>query len=308
MDMEKNMAQTAPKKYSEDFKIRAAWLVIEGIQSVTTASKILNISRSSLSRWVEQYKDDWDNHKNLLYRDLNLDETTDKNRSLCITRSLLSNRDISIEEHRKLQMLVAQQASASERNELFNNNSANSTQESNSLQNSNADTSTSLSPDKFNFSRGKKDLFNVVFILSVLAIFSLSISVYIHFSKILLGSKLGEFIFAILDCRGTLFEYFFEDLSNPGLGKVYIFLIIFRYATPLLIINYYFRLRSYKNNQSISNHNSVINSANNIILAQYCGIITVTLNPISIIYLIGSIILISFLFWDIISLQEIKEK
>ena len=52
------MTRRPRKNYSATYKLEAAQLVIEQGYSITEASQVMNVSKSAMTKWVQQLKDE----------------------------------------------------------------------------------------------------------------------------------------------------------------------------------------------------------------------------------------------------------
>ena len=52
------MTRRPRKNYSATYKLEAAQLVIEQGYSMTEASLVINVSKSAMTKWVQQLKDE----------------------------------------------------------------------------------------------------------------------------------------------------------------------------------------------------------------------------------------------------------
>jgi len=291
------MESTIPGKYKEEFKIRAVWLVFEGILNMSEASKILNVSRSSLARWSEQYRHGWEDHKNLLYR--NLDASKNTNKNIYIIKTMLANGELSIKNYNKLQGLIADQALLAEKIEPLQENSFISTQQSATPRDVDTSTALLVTPDAFKFIGLRKNLFYFLFFVAAFNVFVLIGTLL----WVILDSDFSAYIANnfFRDFNGIVFRMLFDNSPHSRALDLSIIIISISFYIPLILVTVYFaKLRTYKRKQTIQLQNQLITLANQIIsIGIPCIILNIQMNLTSAIQLSILATLYIYIFYPI---------
>lgn len=290
------------KKYSEDFKIKAVWLVLEENMSITAASQASKVSRSSMSQWIEQYKDNWAHHKTLIQGNY-MPQENGHDSNLETLKIRLANGEISIEEYKELRSILVEETFSAKQKQHAQSSTKNKKIPFESRRVSAGHISYRFLPNAFDFTGARKILYYITLGLSFLLLATIPA---LLLAMLFDGKQIVKFYYEYLfNIDGTLFAYLLGSIAYSKAGLKILSCAI--YGAPAWTVLFYFRIRAYKKSPDIKKYNRVPICASFIILFEIIGVLSfITLDTISILLALISVLLCFYVFFQTANLKEIN--